>query len=79
MRARRGVEEAELLGRRVLTRAGAARALCMSVDKLDRMTNARELACIRHPTLGRVYRPEDLERWLDSVTSRAARAANGRP
>lgn len=62
------MEAAELLGRRVLTRSGAAKALCLSLDKLDKMTNARELRCIRHPTLGRCYRPEDLETWLESVT-----------
>lgn len=54
--------------RLLLTRAEAARALGMSLSHFQRHVQP-ELRCVRSGQL-RLYRPRDLERWLESATAR---------
>jgi integrase len=64
-----GGRQGAVAPRLLLTRAESARALSMSLSHFQRHCQP-ELRCVRSGQL-RLYRPRDLERWLESASSGA--------
>lgn len=63
----------EINGRPYYTRAGAAKMLLASASTIDRLALRKKIEYFRHPYLGKLFLPENIEGFIARETVRAKR------
>lgn len=54
----------EINGHEYMTRSGAAKRLFVSASTIDRLAMLKKIEYFRHPSLGKLFLPENIEGYI---------------